>query len=95
VILLKSVRAHVLVKGIVQGVSFRSSTKRMADSLGIKGWVKNLDSDKVEAVFEGPEDRIREIIEWCKRGPFSAKVENVEKEFSDYTGEFEGFEVVL
>jgi acylphosphatase len=92
---LKSVRAHVLIKGLVQGVSFRSSTRRMAVSLGLKGWVRNVDDDKVEAVFEGPVDNVKKIVEWCNRGPFSAKVDNVETEISNYTGEFESFEVIV
>jgi acylphosphatase len=95
VILLKSVRAHVLIIGLVQGVSFRSSTKRMADFLGLKGWVRNLGDDKVEAVFEGSEDKVKEIVNWCKRGPFSARVDSVKTEFNNHTGEFEGFEVIL
>jgi len=83
---------HVLITGLVQGVSFRSSSIRKAESLGIKGWVRNLDNDKVEAVFEGPENKIKEMLEWCKIGPPSARVDNVKTEFADYREEFEGFE---
>ena len=92
---MKSVRAHVLVRGLVQGVSFRSSTRRMANSLGLKGWVKNTDDDKVEALFEGKEDRVNQMIEWCRIGPPSARVDDVKTEMSDYTGEFGNFEVIL
>jgi acylphosphatase len=92
---LKSVRAHVLITGLVQGVSFRSSIKRMAISLDLKGWVRNLGDDKVEALFEGPEDKVKEMLDWCKRGPPSSRVENIETEINNYIGEFESFEVIL
>jgi acylphosphatase len=83
----------VIVVGDVQGISFRYYAKQKAIILGIKGWIRNLTSGEVEAVFEGLEDRIKEMVEWCKKGPWLAKVNNVRVEFSDYKGEFEGFEI--
>lgn len=91
--LLKFIRAHVIVSGDVQGISFRYFTKEKSNNLGVKGWVRNLPSGEVEAVFEGMEDRTKEMVEWCKKGPWLAKVNNVKVEFSDYKGEFEGFEI--
>ncbi len=91
-ILLKFVRAHVIISGLVQGVSFRSYTKFKAKALGLKGWVRNLPTGEVEAVFEGPEDKVKEILEWCKRGPPLAKVDDLKVEFSEYKGEFDDFE---
>jgi len=91
--LLKFVRTHVFVTGDVQEVSFRYYAKQKAASLEIKGWVRNLPSGEVEAVFEGLDDRIKEMIEWCKKGPWLAKVNTVKVDFSDYRGEFEGFEI--
>lgn len=90
---LKSVRAHVFVFGSVQGIGFRFSAKRRADALGLKGWVRNY-LDYVEAVFEGPEDKVKEITEWCKSGPTTARVDKTEIKFEKYTDEFEGFEIV-
>ena len=90
---MKFIRSHVIISGDVQGVSFRYYAKQKAISLGLKGWVKNLSSGEVEAVFEGFEDRIKEMVEWCKKGPWLAKVNNVKVEFSDYKGEFENFEL--
>jgi len=90
---LKLVRSHVIISGDVQGVSFRYYTKQKARSLEIRGWVKNLPSGEVEAVFEGNEDKIKEMIEWCKKGPWLSKVNNLKVEFSDYKGEFENFEI--
>ena len=56
-------RAHVVVNGRVQGVFFRAATKREAESLGVKGWVRNLPDGKVEAVFEGEEDVVKMLVE--------------------------------
>jgi acylphosphatase len=83
----------VIVVGDVQGISFRYYTKQKAIILGIKGWVRNLTSGEVEAVFEGLEDRIKEMVEWCKKGPWLTKANNVRVEFGDYKGEFENFEI--
>jgi acylphosphatase len=55
---------HVVISGRVQGVWFRASTKEKADELGLTGWVKNNSKGDVEAVFEGDESAVREIIAW-------------------------------
>ena len=89
---MKFVRAHVFISGEVQGVGFRFHTQIKARNLGLKGWVKNLDNGDVEAVFEGEEDKVNEMIEWCKKGPDSALVKDVKVEFEDYSGEFESFQ---
>ena len=91
---MKSVRAHVLITGNVQGVNFRFYTKKKADELGLNGWVKNLEDDVVEAVFEGSEDKINEMLEWCSKGPPSANVDDVETEISNYIGDLEYFDIV-
>lgn len=89
---MKLIRARVIISGEVQGIGFRFQTRVKARNLGLRGFVRNLDSGEVEAVFEGEEDKVKEIIEWCKKGPTFAKVDNVKVEFEDYTGEFESFE---
>ncbi|MFA7465597.1 MAG: acylphosphatase, partial [Syntrophales bacterium] len=71
-------RARVIVSGRVQGVSFRAWTKRMAESLELNGWVRNLHNGDVEAVFEGPEDKVREMVEWCRKGPRLADVRGIQ-----------------
>ncbi|MCS7136073.1 MAG: acylphosphatase [Nitrososphaerota archaeon] len=88
------VRAHVYVSGVVQGVFFRSNTKRMADRLGVKGWVRNLPDGRVEAVFEGEREAVVSMIEWCHRGPPDAIVENVEVKWEEYKGEFKDFRII-
>ncbi len=88
------IRAHVWISGRVQGVFFRAHTKELADKLGLTGWVRNLPDGRVEAVFEGEEDAVKEAIEWCKRGPPLAKVEKVEVRYEDPTGEFKDFRIL-
>jgi acylphosphatase len=86
-------RAHIFVSGIVQGVGFRWSMQWMARRLGVKGWVRNLPDGRVEAVLEGPRDRVEELIDWAKRGPSWAVVEGVEVRWEEYRGEFTDFEI--
>ncbi|NPB09948.1 MAG: acylphosphatase [Thermodesulfobacteria bacterium] len=86
-------RVHVYISGRVQGVWFRAYTKEQADRLGITGWVRNLPDGRVEAVFEGDEDKIEEMIRWCHVGSPQAKVTHVEVIEEPYRGEFESFEI--
>jgi acylphosphatase len=69
----------ILVTGRVQGVFFRDSTKRMADELGVKGWVRNTEDGAVEIHAEGTEDALKELEQWCREGPPAAKVEKVKR----------------
>ncbi len=87
------VRAHVYVSGMVQGVFFRWHTREEAERLGVKGWVRNLPDGRVEAVFEGEKEAVKAIIEFCKRGPPAARVENVEVRWEPYKGEFKDFKI--
>jgi acylphosphatase len=71
-------RAHVYVSGGVQGVFYRSNTKKTADKLGLSGWVRNMPDGRVEAVFEGDSNAVDEAIAWCWKGPEHACVDDVE-----------------
>ena len=86
-------RKRIFVSGKVQGVFFRSSTRDKALELGISGWVRNLSDGRVEVVFEGKQESVEKMVEWCRRGPPYAHVENVEVVPEDYKGEFKGFAV--
>ncbi|SDJ56530.1 acylphosphatase [Natronorubrum texcoconense] len=86
------IRAHVFVTGTVQGVYYRANTRDTAREKGIAGWVKNLEDGRVEAIFEGPEDAVESMIEWCQTGSPAAEVENVEAEYEEPQGE-DGFEI--
>jgi len=68
---------HLLIAGRVQGVWYRGAMHREAERLGLGGWVKNLPDGRVEAVVEGPEGRVLEIVRWCATGPPSARVSEV------------------
>jgi acylphosphatase len=87
------VRAHVFVKGRVQGVLFRYVTKDEANLRGVKGWVRNLEDGRVEAVFEGVKEKVDEMIEFCHYGPPAAKVSSVKVMWEEYTGNFKGFSI--
>lgn len=88
-------QVHVLISGFVRGIGFRSFVRSNAQHLGLTGWVKNLPNGWVEAVFEGEEEKIKEMIEICRQGPPMAEVERLETEWSNATGEFLGFEIRL
>jgi acylphosphatase len=72
------VRRHVVVRGSVQGVFFRDSCRREAESRGVAGWVSNRSDGAVEAVFEGEPDAVAALVDWCARGPRGADVASVD-----------------
>ena len=72
-----SVRFHVLVRGLVQGVWFRESTRHEATRLGVCGWVRNLPDGRVEAVFEGTPAAVEAMLAWAERGPVHARVDGL------------------
>ena len=86
-------RVHLLISGLVQGVWYRASTEQEAQRLGLHGWVRNLPDGRVEALAEGPEAVLQTFIAWCHRGPQHARVEQVESQWGEATGEFSGFSV--
>lgn len=86
-------RAHVFMSGRVQGVFFRYETEERASALGVKGWVRNLPDRRVEAVFEGDEEQVKEMVEFCRRGPPGARVTNIEVKWEESTGEFDRFSI--
>ena len=71
-------RVHVVVSGRVQGVFYRATCADAARRLELGGWVRNLPDGRVEAVFEGQEGRVDEMVEWCRRGPELAHVDLLE-----------------
>ncbi len=84
---------RVIVSGGVQGVWFRAKTKEKAEQLGVTGWVRNTSSGKVEAVFEGEQEQIKEMLNWCHHGPPMAHVENVEIKNQELTNGFDSFSI--
>lgn len=87
-----NVRKHVVIKGRVQGVNFRSETENKANELGVTGWVMNRRDGSLEAVFEGAEEAVERMLEWCRQGPPLAKVVKIDVDSEKYTGKFNTFE---
>lgn len=85
-------RAHVYVDGTVQGVYFRANTRDEARRRGVDGWVRNLVDGRVEAVFEGDEEDVEAMVQWCHEGSPAASVESVEVEYETPT-DVDGFEI--
>jgi acylphosphatase len=86
-------RIHVFVSGIVQGVAFRYFAIRKAKDLGVKGWVKNLLSGKVEIIAEGEDWKLKDFVKEIKMGPPAATVTGVEVKEEEFKNEFDSFEV--
>ncbi len=82
---------HFFISGRVQGVGFRMSTSQQSKLLGIKGWVRNLDDDRVEVYACGEQYSLDQLYKWLTHGPSIARVINVEclsaeyLEFSDFS----------
>ena len=87
-------RIHLFIKGKVQGVFFRQTTKVMAEKKNVTGWVKNLHDGRVEAVLEGNDIDVSEVVEWCHEGPVNAVVDDVEIITEQYKGEFSKFDIL-
>jgi acylphosphatase len=85
------IRKHAFFEGKVQGVFFRANTRDKAQEEGVNGWVKNLSDGRVEAVFEGAESKVNRVIEWCKHNQPYARVDDVEVQEEEATGEFDRF----
>ena len=81
---------HLLIDGRVQGVGFRYEMTRQAGRLGVTGWVRNTRDGKVEAVVDGPPDRVDAIIAWARRGPPAALV--TDGLVSENSGSYDEFE---
>ena len=86
-------RALIRVKGIVQGVGYRSWIARKAKALNLHGFVRNEPDGSVYIIVEGERDSIEKLIKLCWEGPTLAKVNSVEVEWEEYKGEFKDFEV--
>ncbi|HZX11414.1 MAG TPA: acylphosphatase [Acidobacteriota bacterium] len=86
-------RARIFISGRVQGVLFRDFTQRMASSLGVTGWVKNLPDGRVEVLAEGEKSKINQLIKNLRQGPRMARVEDLDVEWEEYKGEYSGFHI--
>ncbi len=89
----QSVRAAILVRGVVQGVGFRAFTQAEAARRSLSGGVRNLDDGRVEVQVEGRRDVIETLIEALRIGPRASRVDQVRVEWGDATGRYVGFHI--
>ncbi len=87
-------RVCISISGIVQGVFFRYSARIKAEELNLKGWVRNRQDGRVEAVFEGESGDIEKIIIWCRQGPSEARVKDITVDEQEYREEFDSFLII-
>ena len=87
------IRKNLLVKGYVQGVSYRKHTRRVASQLGVTGWVRNRSDGAVEACLEGEENAVDAVMAWCAFGPSMGRVVEVQASSSDFTGQYREFSI--
>ena len=79
-------KLNIVITGKVQGVGFRYWLYQIANEKNVYGWVKNINTNEVEAVFLGEEKKVDEIIKLCRKGPTSSNVMSVKIE--DYQLEY-------
>jgi acylphosphatase len=89
----KHVRLHAQIYGRVQGVNFRYYTQKEAMAHGLNGWVANRYDGSVELVAEGEKSALQKLLAFVHRGPPSARVDRVQTDWSQATGEFNRFRV--
>jgi acylphosphatase len=92
---MSKIRVRLVIEGRVQGVFFRDSTRTEAVYLGVCGWVKNRSDGSVEALIEGPEDKVKKLVKWCHQGPPHAQVTRVHETQEEWEGEFSSFDIVF
>ncbi len=88
-------RLRIKVFGVVQGVGFRWFTKRLADRLGVVGWVRNLPDGSVEIEAQGKPDQLEEFLAAVKQGPPAGYVSRMEVEELTPVNDYWGFEIRL
>ena len=87
------VRMDLVIYGRVQGVNYRYSAKIKAESLNIKGSVKNMHDGSVFLTVQGEKEAINNFVKWCYIGPPGSKVIKIEKVHGE-TEDFRGFSVL-
>jgi acylphosphatase len=86
-------RLHLLASGRVQGVFYRQSAAAEARRLGLRGWVRNLPDGRVEVEAEGGRAALEALVSWCRRGPPSARVDQLTVTWGEPRGDLTGFEI--
>lgn len=84
-------RIEIRVTGRVQGVGFRYFTSQQARRLGVDGWVRNERDGSVRVVAEGRRDVLEDFLALMQDGPGGARVQDLQPEWTEASGEFRGF----
>ena len=84
---------HLIISGRVQGVFFRANVRNKANELGLKGYAKNIPDGNVEVVAEGNEEKIKELVDFIKKGPGVANVTGIQVKHKEPEN-FKNFEVI-
>jgi len=87
-------QVYLFIQGDVIGVGFRAWTKIQAKNLGVSGWVKNV-GDHVEAVIQGDEPAVDQMVKLVKQGPPVSRVDKVETIEEKIKNVFGGFEIKI
>ncbi len=85
------ITVHLNISGRVQGVGFRESMRAVAQALDVRGWVRNLADGNVEAVLQGDEGSVEQLVAWCHNGPPGANVKYVAADLIESDEEFIAF----
>ncbi len=88
-----NIRAHVIIHGRVQGVFFRYETQEAAVARAVVGWVRNLPDGTVEGVFEGSQEQVQSLVDWCHQGPPAARVDKVDTTWLSAEDKFKAFQI--
>jgi len=88
-------QARITILGFVQGVGYRRFVKWNAKKLDLKGWIKNGENGKVEALIQGSKEKIEKLIKICKKGPFLSEVKSVVVDWEDVETNFDSFEIIF
>ena len=87
-------RVHIYYSGSVQGVGFRFTAERLANSLGLTGWVKNRRDGSVEITAEGEEDKLNFLLEQVEDS-FASYIRTREVNWQEATGDFPDFRITF
>lgn len=87
------VRRRLRIHGRVQGVFYRASCREEAEARGLAGWVRNLPDGTVEALLQGSEEQVRDMIRWCYVGPPGARVSRIDVNPEEAADDLQGFHI--
>ena len=87
-------KVHLFIAGRVQGVCYRAAGVEEAQKMGLCGWIRNLPDGRVEVVAEGNTARVEALLDWCRQGPPTARVQSVEVTWEDFRGDLPDFRIV-